>query len=243
MHDYKIHDMIGYVHEMIRDALSIVQTEESNQSLHGHFKQMNDHALNAFNYGRSFMTYLLFANPKAGADLLSSSKALDQNSYETGKLLSLLNGATTSVMRLMDRSQTPAITNGGTATEFRFTVERAAPQRGSQSYLVNISGLRAGSPCEWQVKRSTQEFERLHSSVGGELAAMVPSLSLQSSEGAADFLLVNPTRCHAFKAACSRLPISAENLYTQTLDVTESSKRDGKVPRSATAGGSDRRAQ
>jgi len=53
----------------ILDALEVVRREEKNKSLQQLFKELNDNTTNAFEFGKSFLAYLLSTNKKAGADL------------------------------------------------------------------------------------------------------------------------------------------------------------------------------
>ena len=51
------------------DALEVVKREERNKSLQQLFKELNDNTTNAFEFGKSFLAYLLTTTKKAGADL------------------------------------------------------------------------------------------------------------------------------------------------------------------------------
>lgn len=60
---------------------------------------MNDNTTNVFEYGKTFLAYLLYHSAKAGTDLTSSVK-LSGVTYETGRLHHLLEAATAPVMRM-----------------------------------------------------------------------------------------------------------------------------------------------
>ena len=97
--DHKIHKVIDFVHERVTDALEVMRREEKNKSLQTLFMELNDHTLNGFEFGKSFLAYVLCTSKAGGANLLHC-KMFDGSSFERGKLHRLLERATCSVMKL-----------------------------------------------------------------------------------------------------------------------------------------------
>jgi hypothetical protein len=97
--DFKIHAVIDFVHERIQNALEIVQREEKNKSLQTLFMELNDHTMNGFEFGKSFLAYILFYSRPGGADL-AHANGFDGSTYEKGKLFKLLIKSTNSVMKV-----------------------------------------------------------------------------------------------------------------------------------------------
>ena len=75
-HLYHIHDVIDFVHNKVCDALEIVKREKKNKSLQELFKELNDHTTNTFEYGKSFLAYILCAKMEGGADLRTSKVSI-----------------------------------------------------------------------------------------------------------------------------------------------------------------------
>lgn len=97
--DAKIHDVIDFVHEKISDAYELTTREERNKSLQALFKDLNDHTINAFEFGKNFLAYLLYISKVAGADL-TSSKDFKGKTYQSGRLHLLLVKVTDPVLKL-----------------------------------------------------------------------------------------------------------------------------------------------
>jgi hypothetical protein len=97
--DFKIHYVIDFIHERIQNALEIVQREERNKSLQTLFMELNDHTMNGFEFGKTFLAYILYHSKSGGADLIHSNQ-FDGSTYERGKLYKLLMKATNSVMKV-----------------------------------------------------------------------------------------------------------------------------------------------
>lgn len=97
--EFKIHNVIDFVHERIQNALEIVEREEKNKSLQTLFMELNDHTMNGFEFGKTFLAYILFHSKSGGADLVHS-RGFDGSTYERGKLYKLLIKATNSVMKV-----------------------------------------------------------------------------------------------------------------------------------------------
>lgn len=95
---YTIHTVIDFVHNSVLDALEITTREEKNKSLQQMFKELNSHTNNSFEFGKSFMAYILACSIKAGVDLVSSEK-FDGQTFEKGSLHHALLGVTNSVMK------------------------------------------------------------------------------------------------------------------------------------------------
>lgn len=98
MGEHNIHTVIDFVHERVSNALEVVVREERNKSLQTLFMELNDHTLNGFEFGKSFLAYILYFS-KAGGSNLENSKAFDGSTFERGKLYRLLDKATRSVMK------------------------------------------------------------------------------------------------------------------------------------------------
>lgn len=98
-HDHKLHAVIDFVHDKVRDALEVVRLEARNKSLHALFKELNDHATNALHHGQRYLAYLLYARQKAGADLADGGRQLRGATYAEGRLLRLLERATAAAAR------------------------------------------------------------------------------------------------------------------------------------------------
>jgi hypothetical protein len=81
------------VHNKVRNALEITSREETNKSLQILFKEMNDHTTNTFEFGKIFLSFLLFSAKKIGSNL-STTVGYDGKSMDTGKLHYLLEKTT-----------------------------------------------------------------------------------------------------------------------------------------------------
>ncbi len=88
-----IHKVIDFVHDKVKSALEIIRREEMNKSLQTLFKEMNDHTTNSFEFGKLFLSYLLFFSKKIGSNL-TSANGFDGKSIESGKLHYLLEKTT-----------------------------------------------------------------------------------------------------------------------------------------------------
>lgn len=95
----KIHDIIDFVHEKIGDAYELTTREERNKSMQALFKDLNDHTVNGFEFGKNYLAYLLYISKVAGADLVTS-KEFKGKSFQAGKLHLLLVKATDPVLKL-----------------------------------------------------------------------------------------------------------------------------------------------
>jgi len=62
--EHNFHDVVDFVHEKLKEALTILEREERNRSMADMLKELNDHVTNAVEYGKSFLAYLLYAGPK-----------------------------------------------------------------------------------------------------------------------------------------------------------------------------------
>jgi hypothetical protein len=94
-----IHEVIDFVHNKVNDALEVVTREEKNKSLQLMFKEMNDHSMNAFEYGKNFLAFMLTTTPKVGSDFINSSNQYDGSSVEKGRLHCLLLSVTVPVFQ------------------------------------------------------------------------------------------------------------------------------------------------
>jgi len=77
----------------VKNAHEMVSREEKNKSLQSLFKELNDHTTNAFEFGKTFLAYLLYPDRNAGSNLASNIK-LDGKTLENGKLHRLLEQST-----------------------------------------------------------------------------------------------------------------------------------------------------
>lgn len=163
LYEHKLHDVIDFVHERVLEVLQIVRTEQRNQSMYSLMKRMNDHTLNCFNYGRAFLTFLLFADKQAGADLLAASRELDQSTYARGKLAGLLSATSASVLRIADETQASERPDSETSL-YEVQVPRVIPATflRNAGFVVSVTGPRAGGSFEtWEVVQTQSDFDAL----------------------------------------------------------------------------------
>jgi hypothetical protein len=95
--DTSIQKVIDFVHDRVKNALELISREEKNRSLQSFFKELNDHTTNAFEFGKQFLAYLMFATTKVNGSL-TSNRIFDGRTYETGKLHGMLEAATNIVL-------------------------------------------------------------------------------------------------------------------------------------------------
>jgi hypothetical protein len=152
--EYKIHSVIDFVHERVSNALEVVQREEKNKSLQTLFMELNDHTLNGFEFGKSFLAYVLY-HSKAGGSNLVHSKVFDGSSFERGKLYRLLDKATSSVMKMyvtdmresdrrIEGGHSRSISNPSHADEEAINHMQVAMFEGGPSASATLTGV-AGS--------------------------------------------------------------------------------------------------
>lgn len=105
VNDAKIHSVIDLVHSRVMDALEVTEREEANKSMAHLFKDLNDHSTNAFEFGKSFLAYLLYVTKPAPHDLVSSitngpANGARGKTVEAGRLHRIVEKATAPVMRM-----------------------------------------------------------------------------------------------------------------------------------------------
>ena len=105
-----IHKVISFVHEKVKNALEVVSREEKNKSLQSLFKELNDHTTNSFEFGKSFLAYLIYPDRNAGNNLTSDPK-MDGKTIETGKLHRILEQSTEVVFKTYVDDMSDSIAN------------------------------------------------------------------------------------------------------------------------------------
>jgi hypothetical protein len=142
-----IHSVVDFIHAKIKDALETITREEKNKSLQLMFKELNDHTMNTFEYGKNFLAFLVANSQKVGADYLSSSSALDGSSIEKGKLHYMLLSVSEPIftsyvtdMRDTEERQRTAVANAQGQLQGVNAIESA----GGGYEAANAAALQAG---------------------------------------------------------------------------------------------------
>jgi hypothetical protein len=102
--------VVAFVHDKVKNALEVVSREEKNKSLQSLFKELNDHTTNAFEFGKTFLAYLLYPDKQAGTNLTTNLK-LDGKTFETGKLHRILEQSTEVVFKTYVQDMNESIEN------------------------------------------------------------------------------------------------------------------------------------
>lgn len=163
--EFKIQQVIDFLHDKINEVLEIVSREEKNKSLQALFKELNDHTTNAFEFGKNYLGYLLSASKKVGADLLHSKK-FKGDSYETGYLHHILVDNTEAVMKMYLAD----MKNADQA------IENADPENIRDGYVVTYSKhetsmlnavtyhfiIEDKRGIQWLIEKTPKDFHNLH---------------------------------------------------------------------------------
>lgn len=190
-----IHKVIDFIHDKVKNALSVVSREEKNKSLQTLFKELNDHTANAFEFGKYFLAYLVSPSQKAGSNIVAS-KLFNGNTFETGRLTRLLEQTTNIVfetyvedmdqtIKRLERKSNQALL----ATNHMMAIDNGAvgdksvviPNVLSAGYIIEITDYEESSyaigtvlyvmeVCDpkayrWVVKKAFSDFDRLHKAV------------------------------------------------------------------------------
>ena len=157
------------------------------------FKELNDNTNNAFEFGKLFLAYMLYASKKAGSDLISSNH-LNGKSFENGLLHCALVQVTSFVMKtyVNDMKQTDqriesgaigynnnnnnAINNriSGDGTTFEvpdvqseYSVDIPTYEEAMTGTIYSIKINDPHGQC-WIVRRTYKEFKVLHDKINEE---------------------------------------------------------------------------
>lgn len=211
----------------MKNALEIVRREEMNKSLQTLFKEMNDHTINTFEFGKLSLAYLLFFSKKVGSNL-TTANGFDGKTIESGKFHFLLEKVTHVVfdtyVKDMEQSQNRlAITNNDGAKYIENQYNSGyltsdghdiAEKKNSRSgYDIAVRGFESSITStlfvvkiqdpkghQWITKRSWSEFEQLHN-----------ILVKESTDLSHDSILVFPEKKMTLNA------ITNNNEYNESL--------------------------